>query len=107
MSDQTPDVPDLWFSSSEGVIETGRVNGYWLVSRPVHSFTDTLPTDAVRLGNVEGLKREIREAIGIYFDVDADDPRTDGAEMELADAIHALEAVQAIVNADLGKRENQ
>lgn len=42
-------------------------------------------------------KDALRAALALYFDVDADDPRTDGAERELADAIRALEHIKALV----------
>lgn len=44
------------------------------------------------------LRADLRKAISIYFDVDADNDRTDGGELELADAIRALEAVRDILS---------
>jgi hypothetical protein len=56
------------------------------------------PSSRVLLLPEQGVSKvALRSALALYFDVDADDPRTDGAERELADAIRALERIKTLV----------
>lgn len=69
--DQTPRIPDLWFSATHGVITHSSTGGYWHLldneawplPLPEHE-DESLPADAVRLGDVEALRAELNAAVG-------------------------------------------
>ncbi|MFK0244533.1 hypothetical protein ACIQUM_07530 [Amycolatopsis azurea] len=98
-------LPNLWWSPAHGLLERRARQSWRVFDGDWRSFRLRLsggarsdpghPADAVELGDVQALARDIRQALNIYFEADADPDAT--ILDTLKRATDALEAAYALV----------